>query len=96
MPIRGTFIRNAPTWLDETDDPESLAIDLSSLARFSKPALVTTGTDSPPFFSPILGFVAQALPESTSHVFEGAGHVPHISHPQQYVQSVSQFCRRVG
>ncbi len=92
QPIRETFVRNAPTWLDETKDPESLAVDLGALASFDKPALATKGTESPPFFSPIVDQLLASLPRSTSHVFEGAGHVPHISDPRQYVQTVKEFC----
>jgi pimeloyl-ACP methyl ester carboxylesterase len=92
--VRETFVRNAPTFLDEANDPEGLTIDLGSLQAFDKPALVTMGTSSPPFFKPIAEVVAKALPQSTTHVFEGAGHVPHLSHPQQYVQTIRQFCSR--
>ncbi len=91
-PIRETFIRNAPTFLDESKDPEGLTLDLSSLATFDRPSLVTAGTESPPFFKPITAAVAEALPSSTSHIFEGAGHVPHLSHPERYVDTVGQFC----
>jgi pimeloyl-ACP methyl ester carboxylesterase len=75
--MRDTFIRNAPTFLDESNDPDGLTIDLSSLRAFERPSLVTTGTESPPFFKPITAAVAEALPCSTSHTFQGAGHVPH-------------------
>jgi pimeloyl-ACP methyl ester carboxylesterase len=92
-PIRATFVQNAPTFLDEINDPEGLTLDLSSLAHFDRPALVTAGTASPPFFKPIAELMAQALPRSTFQTFDGAGHIPHLSHPQQYVQTVRQFCR---
>ena len=91
--IRDTFIHNAPTFLDESNDPEGLGLDLKSLAAFEKPALVTTGTESPPFFKPIADAVAAALPLSTFSIFEGAGHVPHLSHTQTYVETVSRYCR---
>ena len=93
QPMRDTFVRNAPTFLDEINDPEGLTVDLSSLHAFDRPSLVTTGTESPPFFKPITEAVAQALPSSTSHAFEGAGHVPHVSHPAVYVKIVGQLCQ---
>jgi pimeloyl-ACP methyl ester carboxylesterase len=92
QPIRATFVRNAPTYLDEINDPEALTLDLAALGSFAQPALVTTGTTSPPFFKPIAELVARALPHRTSHTFDGAGHVLHISHPQQYVETVTRFC----
>jgi hypothetical protein len=52
--IRETFIQNAPTFLDETNDSEGLTLLLSSLRAFDRPALVTIGTDSPPFFNRLL------------------------------------------
>jgi pimeloyl-ACP methyl ester carboxylesterase len=94
QPIRDTFIRNAPTFLDETNDPEGLRLDLNSLHAFEKPALVTNGTESAPFFAPITAAIAEALPSSTLHTFEGAGHVPHLSHPGLYVETVGPFCRQ--
>jgi len=95
-PVRDTFIRNAPTFLDECNDPEGLTIDLNSLRVFDKPALVTRGTDSPPFFKPITELVAQALTQSTFHIFEAAGHVPHLSLPGPYADTVGEFCRQAS
>jgi pimeloyl-ACP methyl ester carboxylesterase len=94
--IRDTFIRNAPTFLDETNDPEGVTIDLSSLRSFEKPALVTTGTASPPFFGPIAEIVAQALPMSTLRRIDAAGHVPHVSHPELYVELIRHYCEHPG
>jgi pimeloyl-ACP methyl ester carboxylesterase len=95
-PIRDTFIQNAPTFLDESNDPEGLTLDLTSLAAFDRPSLVTAGTESPPFFKPITAAVADALPSVTLRTFEGAGHVPHLSHPELYVDTVGQFCLSVA
>jgi pimeloyl-ACP methyl ester carboxylesterase len=95
-PVRDTFIRNAPTFLDECNDPEGLTIDLKSLRAFDKPALVTRGTEGPPFFKPVTELVAQALPLSMCHIFEGAGHVPHLSQPGTYAETVGQFCRQTS
>jgi pimeloyl-ACP methyl ester carboxylesterase len=49
-PMQQTFTFNAPTWLDEVQDPEALRLDLTHLAPFTRPALVTRGDKSPPFF----------------------------------------------
>jgi len=95
-PVRDTFTRNAPTFLDECNDPEGLTVDLNSLRVFDMPALVTRGTESPPFFKPITETVAQALPLSTFHIFEGAGHVPHLSQPGPYAETVGQFCQQTS
>lgn len=90
--VQQTFVYNAPTFLDETKDPDSLELNIDSLARFTKPALLTGGTESPPFFLKVLDQLEKALPNAKRILFEGAGHVPHLSHPEQYIQVVRDFC----
>lgn len=90
--VKQTFIYNAPTFLDEIRDPENLELDTSKLSHFDKPALLTNGTESPPFFIMGLNIIAKALTNAKRSAFEGAGHVPHMSHPAQYIQSLKQFC----
>lgn len=89
--VRRTFIVNAPTFLDETRDPESLQLDLGALARFHARALVTHGTTSAPFFPLVVKRVAKALPNAESAVFAGAGHVPHLTHPAEFVERITAF-----
>jgi len=89
--VKRTLINNAPTFLDETHDPEALTIDLNALSRFSKPALLSDGSASPPFFAPVLEKLAAALPNATRKTFAGAGHVPHFTHPAEYVAAITEF-----
>jgi pimeloyl-ACP methyl ester carboxylesterase len=91
--MRATFIGNAPTWLDETRDPDALQIELKDLARFDKPALLTSGTESAPFFGPVVDMVAQALPRAQRITITGADHVPHLSVPEGYVELVTAFAQ---
>jgi pimeloyl-ACP methyl ester carboxylesterase len=86
------FIYNAPTWYDEMHDPNSLEIDLYTLSDFKKAALLSTGSASPPFFSPIIDKIMTAIPHAKRIIIEGAGHVPHMSHPKQYIEVVKNFC----
>jgi pimeloyl-ACP methyl ester carboxylesterase len=90
--VQQTFVYNAPTFLDETKDPDNLELNIDNLARFTKPALLTGGTESPPFFLKVLDQLEKALPNAKRILFEGAGHVPHLSHPEQYIQVVRDFC----
>jgi pimeloyl-ACP methyl ester carboxylesterase len=94
--VRDTFIFNAPTWLDELREPESLNLDLDRLAAFSAPALLSVGGASPPFFPMVVERLAAALPRAKRHVFPHAGHVPHLSHPQEYVRAVRDFVAGAG
>ena len=91
--LQQTFIRNAATFLDESNDPEALTIDLATLRNYSKPALLTQGTASPPFFGLILDQVAAHLQRAQRQVIDGAGHVPQTTHPQQYAEALIRFLR---
>lgn len=91
-----TVIFNAPTFLDEARDPESLSIDLDRLRGFSRPSLLTFGNQSPPFFASIVAEVARVLPHTESKIFIGAGHEPEQTHPEVYVDTVTEFFTRVS
>lgn len=89
--MKQTFIHNAPTFLDEIKDPDNIEMDLSRLCRFDRPALVSHGTDSPPFFVMVVSKIVSALPQAKHATFLGAGHVPHVSHPEEYVKVLKEF-----
>jgi len=90
-----TFISNAVTFLDEANDPDALSIDLKGLSKFTRPELISHGDSSPPFFSPIAAGIAKSIPGSTQKTITGAGHVPHLSHPTDYVAMVKGFVQSV-
>ncbi len=94
--MRATFIHNAPTFLDETRDPEGIGADLQGLRGFDRPTLLTRGDTSPSFFSRVIAKVAEAMPHARVHTFAGAGHVPHITHPAEYVRVVQEFLATAG
>ncbi|MGW4896446.1 alpha/beta fold hydrolase [Kitasatospora sp. NPDC004240] len=85
-PVRHTFIRNAPSYLDELRDPDALDLDLDALAGFLEPALLTQSDDSPPMYGAVLDAVDLALPKAERHLYQGAGHVPHVSRPEEWVR----------
>lgn len=89
--VKKTAIFNAPTFLDEMHDPETLSIDLARLRNFSKPALLTLGEHGPPFFLPIVEKLANALPQVERKTFVGAGHEPEQSDPETYVRTLIEF-----
>ncbi len=95
--MRRTFVFNAPTFLDEQNEPETaMTVDLSDLSAFNRPALVTDGDQSPPFFARILERILPALPGARRHTFRGGGHVPHVTHPDEYVAIVTSFIHGVA
>jgi pimeloyl-ACP methyl ester carboxylesterase len=87
--------RNAPTFLDEETDPEAGAIDVTGLARYDGPALITSGDQSPPIFRPVADRVAHLLPQAVRSTYAGAGHIPHVTHPEEYVGAVVAFVQSV-
>jgi pimeloyl-ACP methyl ester carboxylesterase len=92
--MRHTFVFNAPTWVDEMNEPESvMAVDLGRLSAFRQPLLITRGDQSPPFFSAILDKIAAAVPHVQEYTFRGAGHVPHLTHADEYVRVLTDFIR---
>src|SRR6266849_6687464 len=85
--MQQTFVFNAPTWMDEMNEPEHvMSVDLDRLAAFNHPVFITKGDQSPPFFAVILDKISRALPQAQHHTFHGAGHVPHLTHPDEYVK----------
>jgi pimeloyl-ACP methyl ester carboxylesterase len=89
--MRETFIANAPTWLDELREPNPFHMDLEALTAFDKPALMTNGSASAPFFGPVVDLVAKPLQRAKRVTIEGADHLPHISVPERYVEIVTTF-----
>jgi pimeloyl-ACP methyl ester carboxylesterase len=88
------LIENAPTFLDEAHDPEQLAIDPVRIKTFSGPSLISTGGQSPPVFAPVITKIAEVLPDAEFVTFPDAGHIPHISHPDVYVEAITNFVRK--
>lgn len=89
--MQGSFTHNGPTFLGELNDPDALTIDLDALSAVPMPLLLTEGDASPPMFAPILARVRAAVPDAQRHTFSGAGHVPHITHPGDYVGTMTDF-----
>ncbi|KAA9035944.1 alpha/beta hydrolase [Ginsengibacter hankyongi] len=94
--VKRTFIYNAPTWYDEMQDPQSLQIDINTLSNYKKPALLSSGSESPIFFPLVINKLMSVIPHAKRITFEGAGHVPHMSHSEKYIETVSNFCFSIG
>lgn len=76
------------------DDVADLcAFDLDWISRFSRPALLTFGDQSPPQFSPGVSTFSETLPAAEIVTYPGAGHVPHATHPERYVETITSFFR---
>ena len=92
--VQRVMIENAPTFLDEANDPEQLAFELEWISDFSRPVLFTLGDQSPPPFAPVVARLSGALPHAEIVTLAGAGHVPHATHPDAYAAAVIEFTRK--
>ncbi len=89
--VRETFTNNGLTYVNEAEDPAWAELDIEALNDFSSPALLSEGDQSPPWFPVIIGRLAEVVQRSERHVYRGAGHVPHMTHPDEYVTTVTDF-----
>lgn len=93
--VRQTFTNNAPTALNEQEDPAWATLDIEALKAFSSPALLCEGDQSPPWFPVIIRRLGEILKRSEHYLFRGAGHVPYMTHPDEYVRTVTDFINAV-
>ena len=90
-PFRAILEANAPTFLDEARDPTSGSIDAAALAATTVPLLLTSGSESPSFFSAVIGELALLVPNVRVATIAGAGHIPHATHPDRWVATLLAF-----
>lgn len=83
---RAVFVQNAPTFLDELQDPNSASVDQDALARLEIPVRLTEGSESPPLFPRVIDRLAKLIPRVTRETIDGAAHVPQLSTPERYVE----------
>ena len=91
QPMRAMMIAYAPTYLDELHDTEWKVVDETRLACYDGPALLTSGEQSPPMFRPIEHRLGRLLPQAKGTTYAGAGHIPHVTHPKEYVAELVRF-----
>ena len=89
--IHRAMVRNAPAFAAELRDPDWADADLDALAGLTMPILLTQGNASLPWFAPIVETLARAAPQAELATIDGAGHVPHQTHPGEYAAIVSSF-----
>jgi pimeloyl-ACP methyl ester carboxylesterase len=93
-PARETFIGNAPTFLDEYRDPDQAYIELGSLRAYQGAVQLTQGEQSPPFFAAVADTLASVLPRADRLIYRGAGHIPHVTHPDDFSRGLIGFLTR--
>jgi pimeloyl-ACP methyl ester carboxylesterase len=91
-----TFIRNAPTYLDELQDSNAASINENALARLDMPVRLTEGSESPPVFPRVIDRLVKLIPHVSREVIEGAGHVPQLAMPELYVAVTTRALQHVA
>jgi len=94
--LRAIFVDNAPTFLDELQDPNQLRVDEDALSRLELPVRLTQGSQSPPTFPAVIDRLVQLLPRVSRETIDGAAHVPHLTMPERYVQVTTRALQRAA
>jgi pimeloyl-ACP methyl ester carboxylesterase len=90
--LRRAAMGNAQTFIDLREDPSWATLDLDAVARLRRPVLITTGEASPSWLRDAPRAVAEAARIATLTI-AGAGHSPHLTHPDALVAVVEAFAR---
>lgn len=90
------FERNAPTWAEEQADPTWDVIDVAAVEGGDVPVRLTYGTDSPRALRLIARTLAAMLPRAEAAEFPGAGHIPHVTHPDMFNAVLLRHLAAVG
>ena len=81
----------AEAWKDA-----AAAIETPELSRITAPVLMSQGDASPPWFFGIVDRLARAIPGASVQTYRGAGHAPHVTHPDDYLGAVRPFLAGSG
>lgn len=88
---RRRFAANAPTFLEEEQDPSCEWVDVPALAGSGARVRLSVGDSSPEYFRAVVDHLARTIPGTTVDVLAGPGHVPHVTHPEQFLASIIRW-----
>jgi pimeloyl-ACP methyl ester carboxylesterase len=91
--MRAIFVHNAPTFLDELQDPKQLHLDEDALSHLELSVRLTQGSESPPTFAAVADRLIELLPYARRETIAGAGHGPQFTHPERYVEVITRAAR---
>jgi pimeloyl-ACP methyl ester carboxylesterase len=93
-PLRKTMIETAPAFVAEQRDPNWASVDLAELSQARCPVLLTQGDQSPTWFLGVIAKLAEGIDGAEVRTYRGAGHAPHITHPNDYLATITDFLVR--
>jgi pimeloyl-ACP methyl ester carboxylesterase len=94
--LRAVFVDNAPTYLDELNDPNQLRVDEDALSRLALPVRLTQGSQSPPSFPAVIDRLVELIPHVSREIIDGAAHVPQLTMPEGYIQVTTRALQRAA
>jgi pimeloyl-ACP methyl ester carboxylesterase len=94
--LRAIFVNNAPTYLDELEDPTGSGGDEDALAQLELPVRLTQGSASPPTFPAVIDRLVELIPRVSREIIHGAAHVPQLTMPERYVEITTRALRRAA
>lgn len=90
--LRSILTANAATVADDLRDGwDADSVDVEALAVSPVPLLISSGTESPRMEAAAAAELSRRLPAARLEVIEGAGHIPHRSHPDYYTAILTAF-----
>ncbi len=87
--VHEQMFAHADTFGGEMLDEDWPKVD--SLTGIQCPVLVTYGDQSPAWFGPAIDGLRAEMPQAKFALIEGAGHIPHATHPDEYVEVLTRF-----
>jgi pimeloyl-ACP methyl ester carboxylesterase len=94
--MRAIFVDNAPTFLDELQDPNQLRVDEDGLSQLELPVRLTQGSASPPTFPAVIDRLVELIPRVSRETIHGAAHVPQLTMPERYVEVTTRAVQRAA
>ena len=85
---RAIMMANSDTWLDQSRDPERLALDVTALNAFDGPVTFSAGSRTLPAFTAATAEMLRLVPGASGATIEGAGHGAPISHPDKLAAAI--------
>jgi pimeloyl-ACP methyl ester carboxylesterase len=71
--------------------PDWSELDTRAIATSGHRTLLTKGTASPAWLQVVTDLLAEHLPHAETAAIEGAGHSPHITHPDEFGELIGTF-----
>lgn len=85
---RAITMANSDTWLDQSRDPERLALDVTALNAFDGPVTFSVGSRTLPAFAAATAEMLRLVPGASGATIEGAGHGAPTSHPDNLAAAI--------